>query len=221
MKTNLLIATAILFSGVTFGQQTGSDANVQASANTSIKSGASGSVQNQVISAKKHVKKLSSSVEKKATVQAKSTISSSQEATEGARENASLQASSGANAGSGNNKLSQDASLNAGLKASSRDAKNHVDGLSQEGKATVQAKTNESLKTTASVKNEADKGLAETTGNARTDMNKVQTTTKSGVAAGSSTTVKTTGTFNKSVKPRPASIKVHSQIKANAGIKIK
>ncbi|HEY1872082.1 MAG TPA: hypothetical protein VGG71_13560 [Chitinophagaceae bacterium] len=221
MKTNLLIATAIFFSAVTFGQQTGSDANVQASANTSIKSGASGSVQNQVISAKKHVKKSSSSVEKKASGQAKSAIAKSQEATEGARENASLQASSGANAGSGNNKLSQDASLNAGLKASSRDAKNHVDGLSQEGRATVQAKTNESPKTTASVKNETDKGLAETTGNARTDMNKVQTTTKSGVDAGSSTAVKTAGTIKKSVKPQPASIRVHTQIKANAGIKIK
>jgi hypothetical protein len=41
------------------------------------------------------------------------------------------------------------------------------------------------------------------------------------VDAGSSTTVKAAGGIKQSVKPQPASVKVHSQIKTNAGIKIK
>jgi hypothetical protein len=239
MKTNLFIVTALLLSAASFGQQAdtkttqsetaqaatiknGSDAGVQAYANTGIKSKAAGSIENPVIPAKKKVKKTSSSVEKKASGQAKSAIDKSQGATEGnTSAHASLQANSGANAGSGNNKLSQDASLNTGLKASSSDAKRQVDGLSGEGQATVHTKTNESLKTTASVKNEADKGIQETAGNAKTDMSKAGTTAKTRVETGSSTAVKAAGGIKQSVKPRPVSVKVHSKIKTNAGIRIK
>jgi hypothetical protein len=239
MKTNLLIATAMLLSATTFGQQTetktaqsetaqaatiknGSDASVQAYASTRVKSKASGSVENQVIPAKKQAKKTSSSAEKKASVLANSAIGKGQGATEGnTSANTSIQANSSAKAGSGNNKLSQDASLNTGLNASSSDSKSRVEGLSQEGQSTVQTKTNESLKTTASVKKEADKGIAETAGNMRTDLNKAQTTAKTRADAGSSTAVKAAGGIKQSVKPQPVSVKVHSQIKTNAAIKIK
>jgi hypothetical protein len=232
MKTNLLMATAMLLSAASFGQQAdtkttqsetvqaatiknGSDASVQAYTNTGIKSEA---VDHSVTSAKKKVKKTGSSVEKKA----KSAIDKNQGATEGnTSAHASLQANSGANAGSGNNKLSQDASLNTGLKASSADAKKQAEVLSGEAKATGYTKTNESLKTTASMKNEADKSIAETAGKTKTDMNKAETTAKTSVGAGSSTTVKAAGGIKQSIKPRPVSVKVHNQIKTNAGLKIK
>jgi hypothetical protein len=77
------------------------------------------------------------------------------------------------------------------------------------------------LKTTASVKKEADKSTAEAAGNARTDLKNTQTTAKTRVDASSSTAVKTAGGIKQSVKPWPVSVKVHSQIKTNAGIKIK
>ena len=239
MKTNLFIATAMLLSAASFGQQAdtkttqsetvqaatiknGSDASVQASTNTSIKSKAAGSLENQVITEKKKVKGTGASTEKKASGQAKSAIDKSQGATEGnTSADASLQANSGANAGFGNNKLSQDASLNTGLKASSADAKKQADVLSGEAKATGHTKTNESLKTTANVKNEADKSIAETAGKTKTDMNKAETTAKTRVDAGSSTTVKAAGGIKQSIKPRPVSVKVHNQIKTNAGLKIK
>jgi hypothetical protein len=236
MKTNLFMATALLLSAAGFGQQAdtkttqsetaqvatvknGSDASIKAYANTGINSEA---VDHTVISAKKKVKKTGSSVEKKASGQAKSAIDKSQGATEGnTSAQSSLQANSDAKAGSGNNKPGRDASLNTGLKASSSDAKRGEGVLSGEGQATVHAKSNESLKTTARVKNGADQGISETAGKTRTDVNKAETTAKTRVDAGSSTAVKTAGGIKQSIKPRPVSVKVQSQMKTNAGIKIK
>jgi hypothetical protein len=181
MKTYLLIATVMLFSAATFGQQTETKTTQsEAVKAATIKNGKNASVQANA----------STRVKSKASV-------------------------------SGNNKLSQDASLNSGLKASSSDAKSRVDGLGQEGQATAHTKTNESLKTTATEKNEADNGIAKTASSSRSDLNKTQTTAKSSVDAGSSIAVHEAGGIKKSVKPHPASIKVQSQIKANAGIKIK
>lgn len=239
MKTNLLIATVMLMSAAAFGQQAdskttqsetvqaaktknGTDASVHAYASTRVKSKAAGSVENQVALAGKKSKKTVSSADKKVSGQAKSAIGKSQETTEGnTSANASIKTNSGAKAGSENNKLSQDASSNTKLSASSSDAKSRADGLSQEGKTTVQTKANESVKTTASVKNEAGKSMEKTADNVKTDMNKAQTTAKTSVDAGSSTAVKTAAGVKQSVKPRPVSVKMHSQIKANAGIKIK
>jgi hypothetical protein len=189
MKTNLLFATAILLSAATFGQQTETKTTQSVAAQaTTIESRSNASVQAYA----------STSV--KASRQAKSPIYKGQVTTkENTSANASLQANSDKNAGSAYNNPRQDASLNAGLNASSSDAKTRMDGLSKEAKATVQTGTQESMKTTASVKKEADKSIAETAGS---------------VKAGASG-------IKQSVKPRPVSIKVHSQIKANAGIKIK
>jgi hypothetical protein len=239
MKTKLLIATALLLSAASFGQQAdtkttqsetvqaatsqnGSDASEKAYVNTRLVSRTAGSTENQVITEKKKVKRVSASVEKKASGQAKSAVDKGQAATEGnTSTHASLQANSGSNAGSRNNKLSQDASLNTGLKVSSADEKKQADVLSGEANATGRTKANESLKTTARVKNEADKDKTESAGKTRTDMNKAETTAKTKVDAGSSTAVKATGGIKQSIKPRPVSVKVHNQIKTNAGLKIK
>jgi hypothetical protein len=217
MKTNLLIATALLLSAAGFSQQSdtktiqsetasdkiGGDASVQVSAHTRIKSGAAGSAENQVAMAKKKAKTVSSSTEKKASGQANAAIDKSREATEGnTSAQTSLQSNSDANAGSGNNKQGRDASLITGSKASASGATGNAGVPGKEGQATAATKTTEALKTTTMVKNETEKGITKT-------------------ADGSSRSVKAAGGNNQSVKPRSVQVKAHSQIKTNAGIKIK
>ncbi|MDP9041891.1 MAG: hypothetical protein M3N30_07905 [Bacteroidota bacterium] len=209
MKTNLLVATALLLSAVTFGQQTdpasgqpatapenaqkGDAASVKSSTSADVKTGVGGAAENQAALTKKQTVKAGSSFEKNAAGQAKSaidkdkgSIGTNQDA------NASIQVSSGANTGWGNNKLSQDASLNNSLGGSSSDAKNRMNGLSQDGKATEKAKINESLHAATGLKKEADKSVVATAAN-----------------------------IKQSAKPQPVSFKMQSQIKTTAALKIK
>jgi hypothetical protein len=238
MKTNLLVATALLLSAVTFGQQAdpasgqpatapenaqkGDAASVKSSTSADIKTGVVGTAENQAALTKKQIVKTGSSIGKKAAGQAKSAIDkdkgpigTNQDA------NASIQISSGANTGRGNNKLSQDASLNNSVGGSSSDAKNRMNGLSQDGKATEKAKINESLHAATGLKKETDKSVVATAAKSGMEVKKVQENAKTKVDAGSGTTIKTASVIKQSAKAQPVSFKMQSQIKTTAAIKIK
>jgi hypothetical protein len=70
------------------------------------------------------------------------------------------------------------------------------------------------------VKAEANNSLAKTGDKTKTTLKKVDADVKTGASAGSSAAIKTGTGIQHTVKPRPASVKMQSQVKTNAGIKI-
>lgn len=227
MKKTLLISTALLFSAVTFAQTTvknseaikdkttiqsskdGSKVNSSGNATsaTSIQSNTANNAGGKSYAEIKKENKEAATEKQKLVTQAKDKEQKSEKmASKDRTVSASAHSNTSVNASAGDNNYSNNTSLNDGATVSTAHLKNRGKQIKNEEKATVTAKTNSTLENGNQVATRVNKTAVK-------GGEKINTTSSTAVQSGAASA--------HIVKPRPASIKMNTMVKTNAGIRIK
>jgi hypothetical protein len=215
MKTNLLFAASLFLSTASFAQEatTKNDqtttavaiisnpekpsyANVSTSSNSSVKISAADKIAQKADQTKQGVKK---------------EAAGQKEALESQKlPDAGISTDAGISAETKSNKLSQETSLNSQANVSAESAKSNGKELKEKGQASLNSGTASAIETNNKIEKQTKSGLIQTNSDVKKDAKLVK-----------STSVKAVKNISKTVKPIPASLKMHTELKGNAGLKIK
>src|SRR5665647_341997 len=227
MKTTLLFSTVLLLSTASFAQTTIKNSEAIKD-QTSIQSNKGGSqvnnsgstssattIQSNAVNNAGHKSHAEIKKEKKAMATEKQAVAtqakekgqeSKQMASEDHTVSASAHSNTKVNASEGDNNYSNNTSLNNGATVSSSRIKNRGNQLKDEEKAAIKTQANATVENTNQVK---------------TNVNKTAIKGSEKINAGSSAAIHTAAASAHAIHPRPASIKMGTMVKTNAGIRIR
>lgn len=241
MKTKVLFAAAILLSTAALAQEVTAKSELANSSSAAVgNSGSSGNVNNSSTS-NAHVK--TSAADKAARKsdqtkqEAKNAIATQKEAVAGemhtdvnatqeaVRENSDelsgVHSDTRVSAKSEDNKVTQDASLGNKMTVSDENVKSSGKEVKKEGQTSLNSATVSTIQTSNAMEKQTETSLIETKVKAKKAIEIVDGNVQTNAKATTATALKASTGIQQVAQPKPASIKMQTQVIGNAGLKIK
>ena len=244
MKSKALFVAALLLSTAAFSQDlsakseqaakvkattqtagkssASADATATSSTNAKVKTHAFNKAEEKANSTKQETKEKSTAQKKAVSAemkedesQAKETTQESKEASVGVHSNTSERSENR------NNKVSSKASLNSQASVSSDGVKSATGELKNEGKAVVDTRISPTRKEGNQMKEQTSSNLSKTGGKVKANVKTVNNGIQSNTSTSARESVKAGTGINPAVKPKPVVTKINTQVRTNAGLKIR
>jgi hypothetical protein len=241
MKTKVLFAAALLLSASAFAQEvavknkqaasvsttadkSGSTANasINSSSKTTIKSSAADKAAMNAGQNEQEANKTVVTQKESVAGQARTNIATAQKTIqEKSNGSGSIHASAQAGAHSESNKISQDASLSNQGTISAEGVKSSGKEVKKEGQASLNTQTAAAVQTANQGVNQTKSSLAKTNASAEKQAKMADGKVKAHANAGTANAIHSGAGIANASKPKPASVKMQTQLKSNARLKIK
>jgi hypothetical protein len=240
MKTKVLFAAALLLSASSFAQEVAVKNEQAASASTTVKPGStananisssskteikSNAAENSSMKADQKVREANTTVttQKEAlTGQVQADMATTHKTVQEKRnESGDIHVNAQADAGSGRNKVGRDASLNNQEAVSAEGFKGSGKELKKEGQASLNTQVASTAQITNHEANRTKSTVTKTNAGVEKEAKMVNGKAKTQASAGATTAIHSGAGITNGAKPKPASIKMNTQLKSNSGLKIK